>query len=142
MQYLAARIREYGIPKPPYLPMGNNVLVYRIPSETRTAGGLYVPDEHQEPKPMGVLIGAGLAARDVMESSLIELGDIVWFGRFAGWEKEVERDPANAGKSVLQMKIADVLGSIDALERVGGYEIGKNRDAKSVYVAKKARKAA
>lgn len=142
MEHLAKRIKQYGIPKPPYLPQGNNVLIYRIPSEDISAGGIIIPDEHKEPKPMGVLIGAGLAARDVMESSLIELGDIVWFGRFAGWEKEIQRDPQNVGKSVLQMKVADILGSVDALERVGGYEIGKNDKLQNIYVPKNGRKAA
>lgn len=142
MEHLQKRIRQYGIPKPPYLPVGSNVLIFRLPSETKSAGGIIVPDEHQEPKPMGVLIGAGLAARDVMESSLIQLGDIVWFGRFAGWEKEIARDPLGVGKSVLQMKISDVLGSCDALERTGDYEISKNDKSQHVYVPKNGKKAA
>jgi chaperonin GroES len=142
MEHLAKRIKQYGIPRPPYLPQGNNVLIFRLPSETISAGGIIVPEEHQEPKPMGVIIGAGLAARDVMESSLIQLGDIVWFGRFAGWEKEIQRDPMGTGKSILQMKIADVLGSCDALERFDSYEIKTNDKSQHVFVPKTNRKAA
>lgn len=91
---------------------------------------------------MGVLIAAGLVAHDVMESNLIEIGDVVWFGQYAGWQKEIQRDPAGTGKSIIQMKIEDVLGSVDALERVDHYDLRKNTEAKHVYVAKTARKAA
>lgn len=141
MEHLQKRIKQYGIPKPPYLPQGNNVLIFRLPSDSVTAGGLIIPDENKEPKPMGVIIGAGLQAMDVMKSSLIELGDVVWFGKYAGWAQEVSRDPQNVGKYVTQMKIADVLGSCDALDRVDMYEIRQNSEHKQVYVAKSARKA-
>lgn len=134
MSRLAERARMYSIPEIPYLPMGKNVLVFRLPSETRTAGGLYIADNAQEPKPMGVIVGAGLAAIDVMTSALIELGDIVWFGRFAGWEKEIQRDPEGKGKQILQMKIEDVLGSVDAIERAQRCDIALNDDDQHVYV--------
>ncbi len=123
MSKLSERAKEYGIPDTPYLPMGKNVLVFRLPNETKTAGGLWVPEAHAEPKPMGVLVAAGLAAMDVLAESLIEVGDIVWFGRFAGWEKEIERDPEGTGKQILSMKEGDVLGSVDALDRVSSYEM-------------------
>jgi chaperonin GroES len=143
MSKLGQRIEEYGIPSIPYLPQGKNVLVFRIPSETRTAGGLYVPDEHREAKPMGVLLAAGLGARDVMADHLIDVGDVVWFGRFAGWEKEVQRDPEGKGKQILQLKIDDVLGSVDALERAEEYEICVVQDGENAgqhYYQKKGSK--
>lgn len=142
MEHLQKRIRQYGIPKPPYLPASKNVMIFRLPSETKTAGGILIPGEAEEPKPMGVLIAAGLVAHDIMKSNLIEIGDVVWFGRFAGWEKEIARDPAGLGKSILQMKIEDVLGSVDALERVDHYEIKQNTKYEHIYVAKTTRKAA
>lgn len=140
MSKLDERIKQYGIPPIPYLPAGKNVLIYRLPTETRTAGGLFIPDAVGEPQPMGVLLSAGLAARDVMVDHLIEVGDVVWWGRFAGWEKEVERDPENKGKKILQMKIEDVLGSVDAIERVKDYDIVLEDDGEGgeqhVYVKK------
>lgn len=119
MTKLDERRKLYNIPELPYLPAYKVVLVFRLPSETRTAGGLYVPDEHREPKPMGVLLGAGLAALDIMRDHLIEVGDVVWFGHFAGWEKEIERDPEGTGRQILQLKVDELLGSVDALERIG-----------------------
>lgn len=120
MSKLAERIEEFDIPPIPYLPQGKNVLLFRMPAESVTAGGLIIPETEWQPKPEGVILAAGLDALDVMRDHLIELGDVVWFGRFAGWEQEVKRDPANKGKAVIQMKIEDVLGSVDAVNRIYG----------------------
>lgn len=119
MTKLDERRKQYGIPEIPYLPMGKVVLVFRIPTEETTAGGLYLPEEHREPKPMGVLVGAGLAARDILRDALVEIGDIVWFGQFSGWEKEIARDPMGKGKQILQLKVDELNGSEDAKARLG-----------------------
>lgn len=134
MSLLSERSKMYGIPSAPYLPMGKNVLVFRLPSESRTSGGLYIAETAQEPKPMGVVVEAGLAARDVMADHLVEIGDIVWFARFAGWEKEIQRDPEGKSKQILQMKVEDVLGSVDALARLAACDIGFNEDGEHIYV--------
>jgi chaperonin GroES len=127
------RRKKHGIPPNPYLPMGKNVLVFRLPAEEVTAGGIIIADSAKEPKPYGVLVGAGLAALDVMGDHLIELGDIVWFGRFAGWEKEIERDPEGKGKVILQCKIEDILGSVDALDRIKNCTVEKSEDGTHYY---------
>lgn len=131
---LEARRKLYGIPEAPYLPMGKNVLVFRLPSETRTAGGLYIAEIAQEPKPIGVLVAAGLAALDVLADHLVEIGDIVWFARFAGYEREVARDPEGKAKEILQCKVEDVLGSVDALERRKTCDIDLNEEGEHIYV--------
>lgn len=135
---LEARRVELDIPELPYLPMGKNVLIFRLPEEEKTAGGLFIPETVREARERGVLIGAGLAAREIMRDHLIELGDIVWFGRFAGRESEVARAAEGKGAYVLQVKIEDVLGSIDALKRIENYDIGVNVDGDLVYVKKPA----
>lgn len=134
MSVLEKRRKEYDIPELPYLPVGNNVLVYRLPSETVSKGGIIYAEVAQEPKPCGVLVGIGLAALDKLSDHLVELGDVVWFGRFAGWEKEIARDPEGKSKSIIQMKAEDVLGSIDALERVKNYRIETTEFDQHVYV--------
>lgn len=140
MSKLDERRKEYGIPDLPYLPQGKNVLVFRVPNETVSAGGIIIAETAQEPKPIGVMLAAGLAARDVMRDSLIKIGDLVWFGRFAGWEKEIQRDPQGKGKSILQMKIEDVLGSADALERVRDFRIEFDESNGEHYFEEKATK--
>lgn len=123
------KLREqYDIPPVPYLPMGEVVLVFRMPSEEKTAGGLYIPEENQGPKPYGILVAAGLAARDVLADALIEIGDVVHFGRFEGDEKEFKREEAKKGKYLLQLKARGLLGSVDALDRLKDYRIERDKE--------------
>lgn len=111
------------IPDVPYLPLGKVCLVYRIQAEEKTAGGLYVPEEHAGPNPYGVLVAAGIKAREILRDALIEVGDIVYFGRYEGDEKEFKREAAAKGMYLLQLKVEGLLGSVDALERVKKYKI-------------------
>lgn len=121
---LAIRLKEHGVASMPYMPMADNILVLRLPPppvETKTDGGLYIPETSQkEPEPTseGVLVQAGCAARDVLRAHGIMLGDIVQIGRFAGWERALDED--KKGKRILQMKERDVLGSFDLHERLWG----------------------
>jgi chaperonin GroES len=136
------KIREQyrdQIPPVPYLPIGEVVLVYRLPSDEKTAGGLYVPEEHRSPVSSGILIAAGLAARDVMADALIETGDIVYFARFAGDEKEFKREAAGKGEKLLQLKVRELLGSADGLERSKNYEVvlHTNEDGSTEHVYKR-----
>lgn len=136
MSKLADRMKEYGIPPIPYLPAAKNVLVYRLPADERTSGGLYVPQEHQGTKSRGVLLAAGLAALDVMGDHLIEVGDIVWTSHFAGRDAEVRREEGRSADKVLQLKIEDVLGSVDAIERAKDCEIDVSDEGEHFYVRK------
>jgi len=117
MSLLDEKRKKYGIPALSHGCKGKVVLVYRLPPETMTAGGLYVPEEHQEQKRYGILLAAGLTARDEMRDHLIELGDTVFFGRFAGDVEEIKRDPENRGKAISTMMIADIHGSVEQLAR-------------------------
>jgi chaperonin GroES len=119
---LRAKYKD-NIPPVPYLPMGEVILVYRLPSETHTAGGLEIPEEYRSPVSRGILIAAGLEARDIMGDALIEIGDIVYFGRFEGDEREFKRDEAEKGEKLLQLKMRGILGSADALFRSQHYDI-------------------
>jgi chaperonin GroES len=112
-----------NIPPIPYLPVGEVVLVYRLPGEEKSAGGIYKPEEYRDVLSKGILIAAGLAARDVMADALIETGDIVYFARFAGDEKEFAREAAGKGEKLLQLKVREILGSADGLERSKHYRI-------------------
>jgi chaperonin GroES len=125
------KIREQhkdSIPPVPYLPVGEVVLVYRLPPEDRTAGGLIIPEENQSPLSRGILIAAGLAARDVMADALIETGDIVYFAKYAGDEREFKREAAQKGEKLLQLKVREILGSADGLWRSQHYDIVREVD--------------
>lgn len=121
---LDARLAEHGVTAMPYMPMADNILVLRLPPpeiETKTAGGLHIPQTSQvepEPNSEGILVQAGCAARDVLRAHGILLGDRVQIGRFAGWERALDED--KKGKRILQMKERDVLGSFDLHDRLWG----------------------
>src|SRR5262245_1091543 len=94
------------VPEQPYAPLGKCVLVFRLPSELQSKGGIYIATEASAaPRSCGVLVAAGLAARDVLADNLIEIGDTVYFGRFEGWEQEFAREKEGKGEYLLQMKV-------------------------------------
>ena len=116
--------KELDIPALAYLPIGKNVLIFRLEGEDKTKGGIIVPDVHKEVKSRGILLAAGLQARDILADGLIEIGDEVCFAHFAGRDRQTgERDAGTAGKAILECKVEDILGSVDALERIKGYNI-------------------
>jgi co-chaperonin GroES (HSP10) len=124
---LAERLKEHGVKVEPYMPMADNVLVLRLPpppTKVKTEGGLFIPETAQEePEPLseGILVQAGMLARDVLRAHGIVLGDHVQIGRFAGWEKEFAADKTGkSAKRILQMKERDILGSFDLFERLFG----------------------
>lgn len=108
---------KIDLPSGWYLPMGKNVLVARLPTKNRTEGGLWLADTDTELPLFGVLVSAGLAARDLMADALIEIGDVVKFGKFEGAEDEFDREAKKAGRYLLQMKMDAVSGSIEADKR-------------------------
>jgi co-chaperonin GroES (HSP10) len=126
---LEERRKQYGIPATPCLPQGKKVVVWRLPLKERTVGGIIIPEEHANPEPTGVLIAAGLKARDCMRDALMEVGDIVWLPRFTTNSPEVAREGAEKGKHVELLNIEDLVGSVDGQERLeSDYEIAYDED--------------
>ncbi|MCW8835955.1 MAG: co-chaperone GroES [Rhodospirillales bacterium] len=92
-----------------FRPLHDRVVVRRIGSEEKTAGGIIIPDTAQE-KPMeGEVIAVGSGGRDE-NGKLIALdvkkGDRVLFGKWSGNEVTID------GKDVLIMKESDIMGVI------------------------------
>ena len=136
MTKLEQRIKQYDIPEIPYLPMHKDVLVFRMPDEERTAGGLYITQENREPKSYGILVAAGLGALDVLWPNLVEVGDVVWFSTYEGEEKEITREVGAEGKKLLQMKVEGIRGSVDAVERAREFEVVLSKEGKHEYQQK------
>lgn len=70
-------------------PLGDRILVKRLEPETKTAGGIIIPDVAQEKVQTGriVAIGKGRLLQDGTVMALqLEVGDIVHFGKYAGTE--------------------------------------------------------
>lgn len=110
---LIERAKELGFEIPTFQPRADQVVVWRLPPLTVTHTGIIIPDDHQSPHVKGVLIAAGLKAMDSFESEGIELGHIVIFKRFAGWETNDQTPEAMRGQKLLMIHASDIIGSDD-----------------------------
>ncbi len=90
-------------------PLHDRVLVKREEQDTKTAGGIIIPDTVQE-KPMeGKVIAAGSGARneDGKITPLdVKAGDKILFGKWSGTEVTID------GDELIIMKESDILGII------------------------------
>lgn len=93
-----------------FRPLHDRILVKRIQSEEKTAGGLYIPDNAKE-KPMeGLVIAVGTGKRQDDGSLVVpdvKVGETVLFGRYSGSEIKID------GKEHIVMREDDLLGIIE-----------------------------
>ena len=93
-----------------FRPLHDRVLVRRVESEEKSAGGIIIPDTAQE-KPMeGEIIATGSGTRS--ESGTVppldvKKGDRVLFGKWSGTEVKVD------GEELLIMKESDIMCVMD-----------------------------
>ncbi len=93
-----------------FRPLHDRIVVKRVEEETKTAGGIIIPQTAQEKPIQGEVIAAGPGARD-QSGKLVPLdvkkGDKVLFGKWSGTEVKID------GQDLLIMKESDVLGIIE-----------------------------
>jgi chaperonin GroES len=88
-------------------PLQDRVVVQRLDEETKTAGGIIIPDTHTEKPSQGKIIAVGSGYRNTdgsIRNLDVKVGDTVLFGKYSGTEVKVE------GKPVLIMKEDEILG--------------------------------
>ena len=93
-----------------FRPLHDRVLVRRLEGETKTAGGVIIPDTAQEKPQEGEIVAVGTGARseDGKVTPLdVKKGDRVLFGKWSGTEVKVD------GEELLIMKESDIMGVID-----------------------------
>ena len=92
-----------------FRPLHDRVLVKRVDSDTKTAGGIIIPDTAQE-KPMEgkvVSVGSGARGEDGKIQPLdVKKGDRILFGKWSGTEVKMD------GDELLIMKESDIMGII------------------------------
>ena len=94
-----------------FRPLGDRVLVKRVEEETKTKGGIIIPDTAKEKPQEGEVVAVGPGARnDKGEVVALEVkaGDRILFGKWSGTEVKVD------GQDLLIMKESDVLGVVEA----------------------------
>jgi chaperonin GroES len=92
-----------------FRPLHDRVLVRRIEAESKTAGGIIIPDTAKEKPQEGEIVatGTGLRAEDGSVVPLdVKTGDKILFGKWSGSEVKFN------GEDLLIMKESDVLGVI------------------------------
>jgi chaperonin GroES len=91
-------------------PLQDRVLIRRVEAETKTTGGIFIPDTAQE-KPMeGEVVAVGPGTRDEagkVHALEVKSGDRVLFGKWSGTEVKLD------GEDLMIMKETDIMGVID-----------------------------
>jgi chaperonin GroES len=93
-------------------PLHDRVIVKREEEETRTAGGIVIPDTATKEKPIrGVVIAIGtgkILDNGDVRAIAVKAGDKVLFGKYAGTEIKVD------GEDLLVLREEDLIGVIEA----------------------------
>ncbi len=85
-------------------PLADRVLVEPAAAETKTAGGIIIPDTAKEKPQRGKVVAVGNGKPD--EPMTVKVGDVVLYGKYAGTEIQIE------GKDYLIMRESDIFAVI------------------------------
>ena len=95
--------------KSKFRPLHDRVVVRRVESESKTAGGIIIPDTAKEKPQEGEIIAVGSGARDESRKLVpldVKAGDRILFGKWSGTEVKLN------GEDLLIMKESDIMGII------------------------------
>ena len=93
-----------------FRPLHDRVVVRRIESEDKTAGGIIIPDTAKEKPQEGEITAVGPGGRDESGKLIpidLKVGDRVLFGKWSGTEVKLD------GVDYLIMKESDIMGVLD-----------------------------
>ncbi|MGD8594836.1 MAG: co-chaperone GroES [Gammaproteobacteria bacterium] len=91
-------------------PLSDRVLVKRVESESKSAGGIVIPDTAQEKPMIGEVIAVGsgkvLENGDTRKPD-VSVGDRILFGKYSGTEVKLD------GEDYLMMKEEDIMAIVN-----------------------------
>ncbi len=93
-----------------FRPLHDRVVIKRADNETKTTGGIIIPDTAGEKPQQGDVIAVGPGGRDEAGKLIpidLKKGDKVLFGKWSGTEVKID------GKELLIMKESDIMGVLD-----------------------------
>ncbi|MEO6340558.1 MAG: co-chaperone GroES [Caulobacteraceae bacterium] len=93
-----------------FRPLGDRVLVKRVEEESKTKGGIIIPDTAKEKPQEGEVIAVGPGALDESGKRIVmdvKAGDRILFGKWSGTEVKLD------GEDLMIMKESDILGLLD-----------------------------
>jgi chaperonin GroES len=93
-----------------FRPLHDRVVIRRIEEDTKTAGGIIIPDTAKEKPSQGEVVAVGPGARDERGEIValdVKVGDTVLFGKWSGTEVKID------GQDLLIMKESDIMGVLE-----------------------------
>ena len=93
-----------------FRPLGDRVLVKRVEEESKTKGGIIIPDTAKEKPQEGEVISVGPGVRDdsgKVNALELKAGDRILFGKWSGTFVTLD------GEELLIMKESDIMGVIE-----------------------------
>lgn len=94
-----------------FKPLHNYVLLERLNEETKTAGGIIIPDNAQEKPSRGrvIAVGPGVYMGDDLIPMTVKADDVVLFAKWASSVNDVKID----GRDYVLIKETDILGILE-----------------------------
>jgi chaperonin GroES len=105
-----------------FRPLHDRVVVRRVESDEKTAGGIIIPDTAKEKPQEGEIIAVGPGARDEAGKLVpldVKAGDRILFGKWSGTEVKID------GEDLLIMKESDVMGIVEGVKASGAKAAGR-----------------
>ena len=93
-----------------FRPLHDRVVLKRIEADSKTTGGIIIPDTAKEKPSQGEIVAVGPGGRDEAGKLTpidVKAGDTVLFGKWSGTEVKID------GQDLLIMKESDVMGVIE-----------------------------
>ena len=97
-----------------FRPLHDRVVVKRIESDEKTAGGIIIPDTAKEKPQTGEVVSVGPGGRDEAGKLIpidVKKGDTVLFGKWSGTEVKID------GEELLIMKESDIMGVVEGTSK-------------------------
>src|SRR4051794_26483867 len=89
-----------------FRPLHDRIVVRRVEEDTKTKGGIIIPDTAQEKPMQGEVIAIGPGGRDEAGKLIavdLKVGELVLFGKWSGTEVKID------GEELLIMKESDIM---------------------------------
>ena len=93
-----------------FRPLHDRVVIKRADTETKSAGGIIIPDTAGEKPQQGEVVAVGPGGRDEAGKLIpidLKTGNKVLFGKWSGTEVKID------GKELLIMKESDIMGVLE-----------------------------
>jgi chaperonin GroES len=93
-----------------FRPLHDRVAVRRVDEQTKSKGGIIIPDTAKEKPMQGEVVAIGPGGRDEAGKLVpidLKVGDIILFGKWSGTEVKID------GTELLIMKESDIMGVIE-----------------------------